>query len=78
MLEEHRVEVEALTDALMEYETLTAGEVAAVLRGDTVEAVRKAMERDRAATTSDAEGTATETPQDDDADDLEAKGRFAY
>jgi len=81
-LEDHRGEMEALADALLKYEVLTGAEVAAVLRGDTVEALRKknlANERAKAATADrpapDAAGGESEG---EDVDDLETKGRFAY
>jgi hypothetical protein len=53
-----------------------------VLRGDTVEAVRKSVEKRRAKRATDASAAPapekSETETEDDVDDLEAKGRFAY
>jgi cell division protease FtsH len=79
ILEEHRTEMESLAEALLKHEVLSGAEVAAVFRGDSIEAVRKAQERNRRRETDVAQPSpTTEEASGDDVDDLEAKGRFAY
>jgi cell division protease FtsH len=79
VVEEHRSELEALSEALLRYESLTAEEAGAVLRGDTVEAVRRNAENRRKRLAAADSRTDTEPDAaDDDVDDLEANGRFAY
>ncbi len=92
ILEDHRAEVEALATALLKYEVLSGEEAAAVFKGDTVEGVRqaarqradqarrealKAKPAEQAETSPDGDdGGGDDT--DDGADDLDAKGKFAY
>jgi cell division protease FtsH len=84
VLDGHRSEMEALAEALIRYEVLTGDEVDAVLAGDTVESVRKAKKRarDEAAAEngepSTEDAATTDESEEDDPDDLTAKGRFAY
>jgi cell division protease FtsH len=76
VLEEHRSEVEAIAAALLKYEVLSGEEVAVILRGDSVEAYR----RRKAAAAGEAKPPpeAATRESEDDVDDLEAKGHFAY
>jgi cell division protease FtsH len=76
VLDEHRAEMEALAEALVKYEVLTGAEVDAVLRGDTVEAVRRRNAAKREAATGETD-EAEESGESAD-EDLSAEGGFAY
>ena len=80
LLEDHRSEVEAIAEALLKYEVLSGEEVAAVLEGDSVDALRRKAEAESQAAKSAAEQerAAAEADDPDDVDDLETKGHFAY
>jgi cell division protease FtsH len=77
VLEDHRAETEALANALLRYEALSGAEVAAIFRGDTVEAFRKAKKTPAAENPARKPADVPEVGEDE-ADDLESKGRFAY
>jgi cell division protease FtsH len=87
VLEDHRAEVEALAAALLKYEVLNGEEAAAVFLGNTVEGVRRAAKRrtDEARNSARSpEAEAEDQPEaesevvDDNPDDLDTKGKFAY
>jgi len=75
LLDAHRAETEAVTEALIRYEVLTGPEVDAILRGDTVEAVRKKADKKRK---SRKDKEPAEDADSTKEDDLPAEGGFAY
>ncbi|MCU0726521.1 MAG: ATP-dependent zinc metalloprotease FtsH [Planctomycetes bacterium] len=77
ILEEHRAETEALAEALLRYESLNAEEVAAVLRGETVETARRAAEAKNVAAPPAAKADGPAAPKKAGGDP-EPEGGFAY
>jgi len=76
VLDEHRAEMDALADALLQHEVLSGAEVDAVLDGGTVEAVRRSADKKRE-TGQDRKPEVAETDSAAE-DDLPAEGGFAY
>jgi cell division protease FtsH len=75
LLDAHRAEVEAVTESLIRYEVLSGAEVDAVLRGDTVEALRKSVDKKREGRAKNDAADGTDSTEEDD---LPAEGGFAY
>jgi len=83
LIDEHGDKIETITRALMEHETLSGNEVAALIEGRTIDDLR-AEEREAQAQeeANNAKPASVEPPADPaeegDADDLPSEGEFAY